>query len=144
MAFRRARWHALSNPADLFRVVVTAALTWFWGRDAMSLRVRRLIAVTGTTLATTAVTLTSVGATSAAGTAWTAAPRHASVVLARPGHLAEAAAAVRALGGKLGRPLTIVNGFTAQVSTAAAHRLNGSASVLSVTPDAPLASASIN
>jgi serine protease AprX len=110
----------------------------------MSHTVRRLLAGTGTTLVTTALTLTSVGATTAAGTAWTAAagPRVSSLVVARSGQVAEAAAAVRAAGGKVGTALPIINGFQASVSSAAAARLNRSASVLSVTADSSMTSAS--
>jgi serine protease AprX len=110
----------------------------------MSHTVRRLVAATGTTLVTTVVTLTSVGATTAAGTAWTSAggPRVSSVVIARTGHVADAAAAVRAAGGRIGAALPIVNGFKASVSASAAARLNRSATVVSVTPDSSLQSAS--
>src|ERR1700712_5113911 len=140
MAFRRPRWHALSIPAEVFGAVVFTALMLFWGRDAMSLTVRRLIAVTGTTL----VTLASVGATTVAtsGTAWTAGPRHASLVMARPGQVAAAAAAVTAAGGKVGKALPIINGVTAQVSDRAASRLSGSASIVGVSADAAMTSAS--
>jgi serine protease AprX len=110
----------------------------------MSLRVRRLFAVTGTTLATTALTLTSVGATSGAGTAWTLAAghRHPALVIARTGHVAAAAAAVRAAGGTIVTTLPIINGFKADVSDAAAASLNRSASVVSVTADRSVQAAS--
>ena len=110
----------------------------------MSHTVRRLLAVTGTTLVTTAVTLSTVGASAAPGTAWTSAggPRVASVVIARPGHVADAAAVVRAAGGKVGAALPIVNGFKASISTASAARLDRSATVVSVTPDTAMTAAS--
>ena len=115
------------------------------GTHRMSHTVRRLMGLTGSAMLTGVLAVTTTGAV--AGTAWTSAPRlsgtlHSSIVVARPGHLADAAAAVRASGGKVGKPLAIVNGFTASVSSGAATRLSGSSSVVSVTPDSRLTSAS--
>jgi serine protease AprX len=139
MAFPRLGWHALPIRVDR----VTVEHSYGLGTCRMPLRVRRLLGVTGSTLAAGALALTSVGA-SAGGTATTATvgARHASIVLARPGQLQAAIAAVRATGGTVGKPMPIINGFTASVSTRGAATLNRSRSVVSVTPDSSLASAS--
>lgn len=143
MAFRMARWHALSIPAGCFRGVALARDRLLLGTCRMSHTVRRLLGVSGTALVTTALALSSAGAYSAAGTAWTAdGPRVASIVIARAGHVADAATAVRAVGGRVGTALPIVDGFKASLSATAAARLNHSASVLSVTDDSAMTSAS--
>ena len=107
----------------------------------MTLRVRRLLGMAGSSLVTGVLALTAT-ATATSGTAWTAAPLDPSVVLARTGHVADAVAAVRASGGEVGSPLPFINGFKARVSARAANALNHDRSIVSVTPDSKMSSAS--
>ena len=111
----------------------------------MSLHARRFAAATSVTALAAALMVTTLNAPVAvpgASTAASASGLRPSIVIAAPGQVAAAAAAVRASGGSVGKPLAIVNGFTAKVSTAAAAALNSSAAIVSVTDDATLQAAS--
>ncbi|BEP12287.1 hypothetical protein acdb102_05980 [Acidothermaceae bacterium B102] len=112
----------------------------------MTLRVRRLALVAGTSLTTGVLAVTSALTSTGAGTAWTAARPSAHlrsvIVQAQPGQARAVAAAVRASGGHIDRTLSIVNGFAAHVSPAEAAALSRSAAVRAVTPNATLTSAS--
>ena len=112
----------------------------------MTLRVRRLAFVAGTSLTTGVLAVTSAVATTGSGTAWTASHGSARlqsvIVQARAGQAGAVAAAVRASGGHVDRTLSIVNGFAAHVSSSEAAALSRSAAVRAVTPDATLTSAS--
>jgi len=62
-------------------------------------------------------------------------PTVAVIVRARPGQRQQAADAVRSAGGRIGRDLPIVEGFTARLPAAAAQRLGADRAVQAVTPD---------
>src|SRR3954452_2264111 len=61
-------------------------------------------------------------------------PQHVVVMAAR-GTLATAEAAVRAAGGRIGRELSVIDGFTAVVPAASLRSLSRARSVRSVTPN---------
>jgi serine protease AprX len=60
------------------------------------------------------------------------------IVQARPGGLQVAARAVAGLGGQVGRPLRVINGFSALVPAGQLDRLQGSPGVGSVTANEPV------
>ena len=117
----------------------------------MTLRVRRLLLATSSSLAT-GVLVMSATASTAAGTAWTAsratsvshhtAPLRSVIVQARPGRAGAVAAAIQAAGGHIDRALPIVNGFAAHVSAGEAAALRHSSAVRAVSDNAALSSAS--
>ena len=57
------------------------------------------------------------------------------IVQARTGHRQEAAVAVRSAGGHVGRSLPIVEGFAAQLPTAAVRQLSADPAIRTITPD---------
>src|SRR5918992_5799662 len=65
--------------------------------------------------------------------------RAAVIVRAEPGSLIAAAQQVERLGGRVGRKLRIINGFTADVPAGQLGRLSGSPAVASVTENEPVA-----
>ncbi|MCL6537873.1 MAG: S8 family serine peptidase [Acidothermus sp.] len=80
------------------------------------------LAATGATETATIVTSTTPGAAS-------------YIVRATPGHVAEARAAVKAVGGAVGADLSIIDGFQATLTADQARTLGGHKGILSVTPD---------
>jgi serine protease AprX len=113
----------------------------------MTLRVRRLLGLAATSLATGVLVVTSATVASDAGIAWTAGrapavPLQSVIVQARAGQAGALAAAVRAAGGHVDRQLPIVNGFAARVSATQLAALHRSRSVRAVTANADLTSAS--
>jgi serine protease AprX len=69
----------------------------------------------------------------AAGPASSAGGRRSVIVQAEPGSLTMAAREVERLGGRVGRQLQVINGFSAVVPPGAVGRLAGSPAVRSVT-----------
>ena len=57
------------------------------------------------------------------------------IVQAMPGERSTAAAAVRSVGGKVGRPLDVIGGFSASVPTSSVESLSNSSSVRAITPN---------
>ena len=61
------------------------------------------------------------------------------IVQARPGALEAAAREVERLGGQVGRQLSVINGFSAQLPAGQVARLSGGSAVASVTRNEPVA-----
>ena len=59
----------------------------------------------------------------------------AVIVQAMPGERSAAAKLVRSVGGEVGRPLNVINGFSARVPSSAVRSLSRSSSVRAVTPN---------
>ena len=57
------------------------------------------------------------------------------IVQAMPGERATAAEMVRSAGGKVGRPLNVINGFSARVRSSTIESLTRTPSVQAVTPN---------
>ena len=94
---------------------------------------RRWIRATG--VAAVGVVLLVVGLPAASQASPRFGPRMPVIVREAAGARAAAAAAVRSLGGHVGRDLPIINGFVAMLPSGALGRLGSVPGVLSVTPD---------
>src|SRR4051812_46281850 len=143
MVLPRNGWDAGPNVVRTAWAVVAATSTGL-GTCRMPLNATRLIAATAATVAAAALSLTAAGAPAAmpALAAGSGADLHSSIVVAAPGQVARAAAEVRATGGSIGKPLAIINGFTAMVPSSASARLNSSAAIESVTANSKVQAAS--
>src|SRR4051794_5705213 len=129
MVLPRNGWDAEPTVVRSAWAVIAATSTGL-GTCRMSLHARRLVAATGATALAAALALTAAGGPAALPrivTASSATDQHSSIVIAAPGRVAEAAAAVRASGGSIGKPLAIINGFTAMVPASASATLRSSA-----------------
>jgi serine protease AprX len=105
----------------------TAGLRALGGRRSRLLTVAALAAVLVAMLPPVAGTASSAGD-----------GRRSVIVQARPGAVASAARLVEQVGGQVGRPLQVINGFTALVPAGQVDRLQRSPAVSSVTRNEPV------